>query len=97
MKLRPIVQDLPPVPLRLKLPGELHAALARYAEYYRHEHGAPIEVPALMVEMLRTFLATDRDFRGWQRNGQGTAEAAAERAGEIGGSAEAGRGRDRAR
>ena len=73
MKLRPIVQDLPPVPVRLKLPGELHAALARYAEYYRHEHGAGIEVPALMVEMVRTFLATDRDFRGWQRNGQGTA------------------------
>ena len=71
MKLRPIVQPLPPVPLRLTLPGDLHAALGRYAEYYRHEHGAGIEVPDLVVEMVRTFLTTDRDFRAWRRNGQG--------------------------
>ena len=71
MKLRPIVKDLPPVPVRLKLPGDLHAALGRYAEYYRHEHGAGIEVPDLVVEMVRTFLTTDRDFRAWRRNGQG--------------------------
>ena len=74
MKLRPIVKDLPPVPVRLKLPGDLHAALSRYAEYYRHEHGAGIEVPDLVVEMVRTFLTTDRDFRAWQRNGQGSQE-----------------------
>ncbi len=73
MKLRPIVQALPPVPVRLKLPGELHTALTRYAEFYRHEHGAGIELPDLMVEMVRTFLATDRDFRAWRRNGQGQA------------------------
>ncbi len=71
MKLRPIVKDLPPVPLRLKLPGDLHAALGQYAEYYRQEHGAGLEVPDLMVEMVRTFLAGDRDFRAWQRNGRG--------------------------
>ena len=69
MKLRPIVKDLPPVPLRLKIPGDLHAALSRYAEYYQHEHGAAIELPDLLVEMVRTFVATDRDFRAWQRNG----------------------------
>ncbi len=73
MKLRPIAKELPPVPLRLKLPGELHAALSRYAEYYQHEHGAGIEVPNLLVEMVRTFLATDRDFQAWQRNGRGPA------------------------
>ena len=73
MRLRPIVKGLPPVPVRLKLPGELHAALARYAEYYRHEHGTAIEVPDLVVEMVRTFLATDRDFRAWQRDGRGHA------------------------
>ncbi len=77
MKLRPLVQALPAVPVRVKLPGELHAALTRYAEFYRHEHGAGIAVPDLVVEMVRTFLATDRDFRGWQRNGQGKAGAAA--------------------
>jgi hypothetical protein len=71
MKLRPIVKVLPPVPVRLKLPGDLHATLSRYAEFYRHEHGAGIEVPELVVEMVRAFLATDRDFRAWRRNGQG--------------------------
>ena len=79
MKLRPIVKDLPPVPLRLKLPGDLHAALTRYAEYYRHEHGAAIDLPDLLVEMVRTFVATDRAFRAWQRNGQGQAGTASGR------------------
>ena len=69
MKLRPIAKELPPVPVRLKLPGDLHAALSRYAEFYQHEHGASIAVPDLVVEMVRTFLATDRDFRAWRRNG----------------------------
>ena len=73
MKLRPIVKVLPPVPVRLKLPGDLHAALSHYAEFYRHEHGADIAVPELVVEMVRTFLTTDRDFRAWRRNGQGPA------------------------
>ena len=68
MKFRPIVKPLPPVPLRLALPGDLHAALGRYAEFYQHEHGAGIAVPALVVEMVRTFLASDRDFRRWQPN-----------------------------
>jgi len=79
MKLRPIVKDLPPVPLRLKLPGDLHAALGRYVEYYQHEHGAAIALPDLLVEMVRTFVATDRDFRAWQRNGQGKAGMASGR------------------
>ena len=80
MKLRPIAKELPPVPVRVKLPGDLHAALSRYAEYYQHEQGAGIDVPDLMVEMLRTFLATDRDFRAWKRNGQaGTMEGSGRR------------------
>lgn len=84
MKLRPIVKALPPVPVRLKLPGELHAAPARYAEYDRHEQGTAIEVPDLVVEMVRTFLATDRDFRAWQRDGRGqAAEGSGRRGGEA--------------
>lgn len=84
MRLRPIVKGLPPVPVRLKLPGDLHAALARYAEYYRHEHGTAIEVPELVVEMVGTFLAADRDFRAWQRNGRGQeAEGSGRRGGEA--------------
>lgn len=81
MKLGPIVKPLPPVPVRVKLPGDLHVTLGRYAEYYRQAHGTPIEVPDLMVEMIRTFLATDREFRAWQRNGQGQAGAERDRRG----------------
>ena len=83
MKLRPIVKALPPVPLRLKLPGALHAMLTRYAEYYQHEHGAPIELSDLLVEMVRTFLATDRDFQAWQRNGQGQGAGASGNRGAV--------------
>jgi len=81
MKLRPIAKELPPVPVRLKLPGALHAALCDYAEFYRHEHGADITVPDLVVEMVRTFLATDRDFRAWRRNGAGPAGSPTEAGG----------------
>ncbi len=83
MKLRPIAKELPPVPLRLKLPGALHAALGRYAEYYQHEHGAAIELPDLLVEMVRTFLATDRDFQAWQRNGRSQGAGASESQGAV--------------
>ncbi len=71
MRLRPVVRAVPPVPVRLKPPGELHAAPARTAESYRQEHGTAIEGPDVVVERVRTFLATDRDFRAWQRNGRG--------------------------
>ncbi len=74
MKLRAITKELPPVPLRLKLPGDLHAALAQYTDYYKHEHGSAIEIPDLVVEMVRAFLGDDREFRAWQRNGHEKAE-----------------------
>jgi hypothetical protein len=71
MKLGAIAKTLPPVPVRLKLPGDLHAAPGQYAKHKRQEQGAGLEVPDLVVEMVRAFVASDRDFRAWQRNGQG--------------------------
>jgi hypothetical protein len=62
--------DGPPVSLRLKLPGAVHRALTAYAEYYAHQHGEPIEVPDLVIEIVRTFVSLDREFHGWQRNGR---------------------------
>jgi hypothetical protein len=69
MKLRHRSNEGPPVSLRLKVPGELHSALASYAEYYKHQHGDRIDVPALMLEIIRTFVTVDREFRAWRRNG----------------------------
>jgi hypothetical protein len=62
--------DGPPVALRLRVPGAVHTALAAYAEYYAYEHGEPIEVPDLVIEIVRTFVSNDREFRRWQRNGR---------------------------
>ena len=68
--------DGPAVSLQLKLPGALHTVLTAYADYYAQQHGEPIEVPDLVIEIVRTFVSLDREFRGWQRNGRAPAPAA---------------------
>ncbi len=79
MKLRRLAKDRPAVSLRLKVPGEVYEALTAYAEYYAHQHGDAIEIPDLLIEIVRTFVAVDRAFRGWQR---GAREAATSGAGK---------------
>jgi hypothetical protein len=69
MRLRARANDGPPVSLRLKVPGVVHRALTAYADYYAHQHGEP-EVSDLVIEIVRTFVSLDREFRGWQRNGR---------------------------
>ncbi len=71
MKLHRLSKDGPPVSLRLKVPGEVHSALTSYARYYEHQHGEAIEIPDLVMEIVRTFVSVDREFRTWQRNGRG--------------------------
>ena len=74
MKLKP-VQTYTDVPLKGRVPGELHAALTAYTSYYRETSGQPIEVWPLIVQMLQRFLETDREFQTWRRrtqNGPGT-------------------------
>ena len=51
MKLKP-VQTYTDVPLKGRVPGELHAALTAYTSYYHETTGQPIEVWALVVQML---------------------------------------------
>ena len=74
MKLKP-VQTYTDVPLKGRVPGELHAALTAYTSYYCETSGQPIEVWPLIVQMLQRFLETDREFQTWRRrtqNGPGT-------------------------
>jgi hypothetical protein len=68
MKLHQRPNDGPPVSVRLKLPGGIHRTLASYAQFYRHQHGDPIEIPDLVIEIVRAFVTGDRDFRLWRRN-----------------------------
>ena len=74
MRLKP-VQNYADASLKGRVPGELHAALTAYTGYYHETTGQPIEVWALIVQMLQRFVETDREFQTWRRrtqNGPGT-------------------------
>ncbi len=61
------VRKLAPVRLTGSVLGELHETLAAYARYYREEHGEPITLWPLVVQMLRVFVDGDRLFQTWRR------------------------------
>jgi hypothetical protein len=63
MKLKPI-PSLPSVKVAGRIPGDLHADLTAYSEYYREVLGERIDFWPLVVQMLRTFMHSDRAFRG---------------------------------
>ena len=69
MKLKP-VQTYTDVPLKGRVPGELHATLTAYTSYYRETTGQPIEIWPLIVQMLQRFVETDREFQTWRRRTQ---------------------------
>jgi len=69
MRLKP-VQTYTDVSLKGRVPGELHAALTAYTSYYHETTGQPIEVWALVVQMLQRFVETDREFQTWRRRTQ---------------------------
>jgi hypothetical protein len=62
MKLARITKPLRSVQVRVMLAGDLNASLERYARYYEHVHGDPVDVKALIPEILRAFLDADREF-----------------------------------
>ena len=72
MKLK-AVQSLPSMKLAGRVPGDLHADLIAYAEYYKEVLGEPIDLWPLVVQMLRTFMRPDR--RAWRRQHRSCAEA----------------------
>ena len=65
MKLTRLTKPLRSAQVRIKLAGELNAALDNYARYYEHIHGDPVEPRALIPEMLRAFIEADRVFQAW--------------------------------
>lgn len=71
MKLRLKDKDLPPVQLRLTLPGSLKASLDEYLFYLRETSRREAELKEVALEMLRQFVETDRDFRTWRKGRAG--------------------------
>ena len=74
MKLKPI-HSLPSMKLAGRVPGDLHADLSTYAAYYREVVGQPINLWPLVVQMLRTFVDSDRAFQAWRRQHRNSAAA----------------------
>jgi hypothetical protein len=66
MKLKPVL-SLPSVKLTGGVPGELHADLTSYADYYREVLDEPIAVWPLVIQILQTFIDSDREFHAWWR------------------------------
>ena len=66
MKLKPI-HSLPSMKLAGRVPGDLHADLIAYAEYYREVLSEPIALWPLVVQMVGTFMDGDRAFHAWRR------------------------------
>ena len=70
MKLKLKEKELPPVQLRLALPAAAKQMLDRYATFVGRTSGREVEAREIAVEMLEQFMASDRDFRQWQKLAQ---------------------------
>jgi len=66
MKLRLKDKDLPPVQLRLTLPGSLKESLDEYVAYLHDRLQRETDCKEVAIEMLKHFVESDRDFRGWR-------------------------------
>lgn len=79
MKLRLKDKDLPPVQLRLTLPGSLKASLDEYVGYLHDSLHRETDAKEVAIEMLKHFVDSDRDFRGWRGRREGGGERLAGR------------------
>jgi len=66
MKLKRL-RNLPPARLFGRVPGELNETLTAYQAYYRHLHSEAIDSWPLVLQILETFLSSDREFQAWRR------------------------------
>jgi hypothetical protein len=53
---------------KLLIPGEILQTLESYASYYEVTYQEKIDRPSLMLEMLKAFLKSDRDFQKWMQS-----------------------------
>jgi hypothetical protein len=65
MKLAKLEKQLPSAQVNVTLPGRLKTELDGYAAYYQQIHGEAIGVRRLIVEIIRNFVDSDREFQSW--------------------------------
>jgi hypothetical protein len=76
MKLAKLEKQLPSAQVNITLPGRLKTELDGYAAYYQQIHGEAIGVRRLIVEIVRNFVDSDREFQSWlKRNSRPVAGA----------------------
>jgi len=81
MKLGKVEKQLPSAQVNVTLPGQLKLELDGYAAYYQQIHGEAIGVRRLIVEIVRNFVASDREFQAWlKRHSNGAADKNGDRA-----------------
>ncbi len=66
MKLRLKEKELPPVQLRLTLPGSLKESLDEYVGYLHDKLQRDTDCKEVAIEMLKHFVESDREFRMWR-------------------------------
>jgi hypothetical protein len=65
MKLSKVEKQLPSSQVNITLPGKLKAELDGYAAYYHDIHGDAIGIRKIIVEIVRNFVESDREFQAW--------------------------------
>ena len=69
MKLQRIVKNSKPCSYKIVLNGELASLINCYRDYYENKFLEEITAENLMQEIIAYFIANDRDFKRWQRQG----------------------------
>lgn len=67
MKLSRVVKNAKPCSYKVVLSGELVEAVNHYRNYYENKFLEKITAENLMQEIIAYFIASDRDFKRWQR------------------------------
>ena len=75
MRLNKIEKQLPSEQVYITLSGKLKSELTNYATYYQQIHGEAIPTRTLIVEIIRDFVQSDREFQAWtKRNSNGVGD-----------------------
>ena len=65
MRLNKLEKQLPSEQVNITLPGKLKTELDGYAAYYQQIHGDAIGIRRIIVEIVRNFVESDREFQAW--------------------------------
>ena len=75
MRLSKVEKQLPSAQVSVTLPGKLKLELDGYAAYYNHIHGEAIGIRRIIIEIVRNFVESDREFQAWlKRHSNGVAD-----------------------